>query len=99
MPGCVWHRPYFVGLPVGGFIDEVVGVSSPSSLSTDSSSLLRSHAVFPLCKPALRMRNGFLQLVARWLAAQTGLFLGCFWGDVCNVCFALVLQHFRHVFS
>ena len=28
------------------------------------------------------MRNDSLQLVARWLAAQTGLFLCCFWGDV-----------------
>ena len=88
-----------MGLPVGGFIDEVGGVSSPSSLPADSSSLLRSHTGFPLCKAAVTMRNGLLQLVARWLAVQTGLFLCCFWGNVCDVYFALVLQHLRRVFA
>lgn len=68
-----------MGVPVGGFNDEVSGgVSSSSSLPADSSSLLRSHAGFPLCKAAVTMGDGFLQVVGCWLAAQTGLFLCCF---------------------
>ena len=49
------------------------------------------------------MGDGFLQLVARWLVAQT-VFLCCFCGggggggDVCDVSFALVLPHL-HQFS
>lgn len=51
-------------------------------------------------------RGGFLQLVARWLAAQTGLFLCCFWGGrgafamfalllFCLICTTFSLSFFR----
>ena len=90
-----------MGFPVGSFNGEVGGVSSSFSLPADSSSLLRSHSGFFLCKAAVTMRNGSLQLVALWLAAQTIDYFYVVSGGTfaCDVCFALVLQHLRRVFA
>ena len=87
-----------MGLPVGGFNDEVGEVSS-TFLFAGCFLFFTEEPGFPFCKAAVTMMDGFLQLVACWLAAQTGLFLCCFWGggDVCHVCIALVLPHSHHV--
>ena len=68
-----------MGLPVGGFNDEVGEVSS-TFLFAGCFLFFTEKPGFPLCKAAVTMMDGFLQLVACWLAAQTGLFLCCFWG-------------------
>ena len=86
-----------MGLPVGGFNDEVGEVSS-TFLFAGCFLFFTEEPGFPFCKAAVTMMDGVLQLVARWLAAQTGLFLCCFWeGDVCHVYIALVLPHLHHV--
>ena len=90
-----------MGLPVGGFNDEVGEVSS-TFLFAGCFLFFTEEPAFPLCKAAVTMMDGFLQLVACWLASQTGLFLCCFWGggggrDVCHVGIALVLPHLHHV--
>ena len=90
-----------MGLPVGGFNDEVGEVSS-TFLFAGCFLFFTEEPGFPFCQAAVTMMDGFLQLVACWLAAQTGLFLCCFWGgggDVCHVCIALVLPHFHHVWT
>lgn len=68
-----------MGLPVGGFNDEVGEVSS-TFLFAGCFLFFTEEPGFPFCKAAVTMMDGFLQLVACWLAAQTGLFLCCFWG-------------------
>ena len=68
-----------MGLPVGGFNDEVGEVSS-TFLFAGCFLFFTEEPGFLFCKAAVTIMDGFLQLLARWLAAQTGLFLCWFWG-------------------
>lgn len=86
-----------MGLPLGGFNDEVGEVSS-TFLFAGCFLFFTEEPGFPFCKAAVTMMDGFLQLVACWLASQTGLFLCCFWGGGGGGTFAmLALLLFCHI--